>query len=625
MLPLIIKPAIASLSAPLVEQLVAGGMPRPQAMALWVPGGAEYVQLGAHAVLRAGDGRRRVRPARRLPHRSPRPAPRADLQHPALRAVGVRGRVRRPRSRSCWCCAAWCSSASASSSSPRWRGSPSCSTIRSSARRCSATRRRSRRSAASWSPSPTSPRRASPPSLPAIHGGHEAWRYTLISGVIPALPLILIRPFLPESPAWAAQARRRPARRPSIARAVQPRPGARRRSSRRSSSPRATASPSARSSSCRRSSARRTAATSRSSPRRGAARQQAIADADGEGPAGAARAAAAPGRRPTPPIRPSPRCRRGRRWAASPAAPSSRSSRSWAITPALAAAHLPDPGADLRAAALRLDLGEPRRRRTRCCGSRSASSSPGFFTVAQFSFWGNYIPLVFPLHLRGTGESFAANIGGRVIGTAAAWFTLTFSESRPPDPAKIAIVGAIVAGTYALVGAIADAVAAGASIRCRGQRRALRAAAPPGAAPVRRRIRHAGHRRRGRRVHLRGGRRHRGGLGVGVAAAAPQGALRPRARRRAVRRDGAGARRGAPASVHGLRRRADRRRAGGRVLLRLRVHPGLPALRDPRGVGGAVDPVRVSRRAVPARRQGRRRASRAASSRRRRRARRSTT
>src|SRR5204862_1986593 len=39
-------------------------------------------------------------------------------------------------------------------------------------------------------------------SLPSIHGEHAAWRYTLISGVIPALPLILIRPFLPESPAW---------------------------------------------------------------------------------------------------------------------------------------------------------------------------------------------------------------------------------------------------------------------------------------------------------------------------------------------------------------------------------------------------------------------------------------
>ena len=44
----------------------------------------------------------------------------------------------------------------------------------------------------------------------------------------------------------------------------------------------------------------------------------------------------------------------------------------------------------------------------------------GFFTVAQFSFWGNYLPRVYPLHLRGTGESFAANIGGRMIGTSFA-------------------------------------------------------------------------------------------------------------------------------------------------------------------------------------------------------------
>jgi len=78
----------------------------------------------------------------------------------------------------------------------------------------------------------------------------------------------------------------------------------------------------------------------------------------------------------------------------------------------------------------------------------------GFLTIAQFSFWGNYIPLVFPLHLRGTGESFAANIGGRVIGTAAAWFTITLSASTPPSPAKIAIVGGCVAGAYVLIGAI---------------------------------------------------------------------------------------------------------------------------------------------------------------------------
>jgi hypothetical protein len=41
----------------------------------------------------------------------------------------------------------------------------------------------------------------------------------------------------------------------------------------------------------------------------------------------------------------------------------------------------------------------------------------GFFVVAQFSFWGNYLPHAYPVHLRGTGESFAANIGGRMIGT----------------------------------------------------------------------------------------------------------------------------------------------------------------------------------------------------------------
>src|SRR5690349_14788794 len=33
-------------------------------------------------------------------------------------------------------------------------------------------------------------------SLPAIHGEHEPWRYTLMSGIIPAIPLIVIRPFL---------------------------------------------------------------------------------------------------------------------------------------------------------------------------------------------------------------------------------------------------------------------------------------------------------------------------------------------------------------------------------------------------------------------------------------------
>jgi MFS family permease len=38
--------------------------------------------------------------------------------------------------------------------------------------------------------------------LPAVQGGHSPWRYTLIFGVLPAIPLMIIRPFLPESPIW---------------------------------------------------------------------------------------------------------------------------------------------------------------------------------------------------------------------------------------------------------------------------------------------------------------------------------------------------------------------------------------------------------------------------------------
>ena len=47
----------------------------------------------------------------------------------------------------------------------------------------------------------------------------------------------------------------------------------------------------------------------------------------------------------------------------------------------------------------------------------------GLLTIAQFSFWGNYLPRVYPTYLRGTGESFAANVGGRMIGTSAALLT----------------------------------------------------------------------------------------------------------------------------------------------------------------------------------------------------------
>lgn len=47
----------------------------------------------------------------------------------------------------------------------------------------------------------------------------------------------------------------------------------------------------------------------------------------------------------------------------------------------------------------------------------------GFLTVAQFSYMGEYLPKVFPVHLRGTGGSFATNVGGRMIGTSMAFLT----------------------------------------------------------------------------------------------------------------------------------------------------------------------------------------------------------
>jgi MFS family permease len=47
----------------------------------------------------------------------------------------------------------------------------------------------------------------------------------------------------------------------------------------------------------------------------------------------------------------------------------------------------------------------------------------GACIVAQFSYFGEYLPKVFPVHLRGTGGAFATNVGGRMVGTSAAFLT----------------------------------------------------------------------------------------------------------------------------------------------------------------------------------------------------------
>ncbi len=58
----------------------------------------------------------------------------------------------------------------------------------------------------------------------------------------------------------------------------------------------------------------------------------------------------------------------------------------------------------------------------------------GFVVMSQLSFLGEYLPKVFPLHLRGTGGSFATNVGGRMIGTSAAFLTPKIAQMVTGSP-----------------------------------------------------------------------------------------------------------------------------------------------------------------------------------------------
>ena len=80
----------------------------------------------------------------------------------------------------------------------------------------------------------------------------------------------------------------------------------------------------------------------------------------------------------------------------------------------------------------------------------------GLLTVAQFSYFGEYLPKVFPLHLRGTGGSFATNVGGRMIGTSMAFVTTnlvapTLAGNGPMLPMHVAKAAGGVALTIAII------------------------------------------------------------------------------------------------------------------------------------------------------------------------------
>jgi len=59
--------------------------------------------------------------------------------------------------------------------------------------------------------------------LPEVYGAHAAWRYMFFFGALPAIPLIVLRPFLPESPVWIAKRAAGTLRRPRFRELFEPR------------------------------------------------------------------------------------------------------------------------------------------------------------------------------------------------------------------------------------------------------------------------------------------------------------------------------------------------------------------------------------------------------------------
>lgn len=242
--------------------------------------------------------------------------------------------------------------------------------------------------------------------LPEIHGGHEAWRYTLISGVIPALPLIVIRPFLPESPEWAVKKAEGTLLRPSLLELFSPQ-------YRRTTvvttlmfacsygaafgalqhTPRIVPSlPEV-----------RVLTEGKTTPERNRIEQEVAAEVNGYQEVGGLA---------------------GRFLLATLAVyvVSRRLLLRFFLVPGL----ILIPLVYFFPARNDLDL------------LKLGIFSAGLLTVAQFSFWGNYLPRVYPVHLRGTGESFAANIGGRMVGTSAALLTGWLTTLMPDRSTALA-------------------------------------------------------------------------------------------------------------------------------------------------------------------------------------------
>jgi sugar phosphate permease len=77
----------------------------------------------------------------------------------------------------------------------------------------------------------------------------------------------------------------------------------------------------------------------------------------------------------------------------------------------------------------------------------------GLLLNGPFSLWGNYLPRVYPTHLRGTGEGFAINIGARVIGASSVLLTTQLANVMPGPSAAAHLAysaGSVAALAYTL-------------------------------------------------------------------------------------------------------------------------------------------------------------------------------
>ena len=456
MLPLIIKPAIAALSAPLIEALVKSGTPAADAAALWTPGGKMYVQwaralffvpaiaggvfglLGGYLTDRLG--RRRVLTFSILLYAFSAGGAGYATSLPQLlvfRCLVFIGVCMEFVAAVAWLTELFSDRDQREKVLGYTQAFSSFGGLLVGAMNVLAAR--------------------TALDLPAIHGGHEAWRYTLISGIIPAIPLILIRPFLPESPEWERKRAAGQLQRPSLAALFSPE--------------------------LWRTTVLTTLVFAASygiafgaiqqlpqilgAQRLGTPQEAGHAAMIATAKTAVGKAAAAAKKSGQPELPAGKKRQIGNNASDEAVAKVSLWQEVGGLVGrfvfAMIAVSIVSRRALLRVFQIPALFVVPLLFWWISSSLGHADSLPwikagifiaGFLAIAQFSFWGNYIPLVFPLHLRGTGESFAANIGGRILGTAAAWMTITLSAATPPNPAKIAVVGACVAGAYTLIGVL---------------------------------------------------------------------------------------------------------------------------------------------------------------------------